>query len=1062
MSTTPSQEWKERLERHPSEFLKRFEDIDGEKPLPSAHLMRRAWEDFGLDGIFYANQTPYIYFKEVAVIDYEQIRLLHLQLWNQGVAPLLVIISPTEIYIYSGLASPTQNAEEINQGDRLVDILQRTADGLELRDFIRSVELGELFRQKAKSFDPNLRVDRDLLRNLEATRNYLLKHTSNSLQDIKTVNALLWRVIFTCYLIDREIIDASYFSQLGADNVYRLIDLFLDRDVEEVKEYLYKLFSKLQQDFNGDLFDGDLQIEKQQVKSSQIQILKRFLQGDDIKTGQCSLGFWAYDFKVIPIETISGIYERFIEVEDFNTGKKDTNKESIKRKTGTYYTPRFLAEITLDVALEGWDSLLDKKFLDPACGSGIFLVALFNRLAEEWRWKNGLVIVNNEERASALINILQNNIVGIDISETACQIATFSLYLAFLDQLEPRYIQKLQAEGNVLPMLVGHTLFSKNFFEKDLFLSEENFDLIVGNPPWARIAEKSKNIMELWCEEANYTIPQRQLACGFVVKAPTHLKNDGRVCFLLPTGILFNHQEKALQFQYQWFSRNTIKQVINLADLRFYLFDDADRATLIVQYNKDIPNRNTDYINYVSPKTQPETLQARILVISPEDQVKIRLKEVLYDLSQKESSLVWKQSFWGTARDRKFLDRLSILPKLSELVDTLAYLKNKKNKRTKRWIGGQGFQTPVSSDKPDRKSILSPWASESLFIDGSKKIDLILLELDCVTLGKKFPDLKKLRTLPSEDIFLAPHVVISKSLKVAFVDFNVLFRHAFQGIHGSPEDSDQLIFLSAVLNSKLAKYFLFHTASAWGIERGDVHFSEILKFPFLLPGSTQSPSEFIKIASEIVNLMKETKQSIESQLLNRDTITHQINRDTITHQTKEQLADLIYQYYDIDDLEKILIEDTINVWIPSITPNQDGTRSIPALETSTSNQREQYVTTLCNLLNDWAREGYYQIIAKIIVSKKIGAGIVILERVTMGEQSLNVPEQDSPEALNKVMRRIISLLPNQQGNISFLRNLKIFDENLLYIFKPLAYRFWTKTYALNDADEIAAAILTKN
>jgi hypothetical protein len=93
------------------------------------------------------------------------------------------------------------------------------------------------------------------------------------------------------------------------------------------------------------------------------------------------------------------------------------------------------------------------------------------------------------------------------------------------------------------------------------------------------------------------------------------------------------------------------------------------------------------------------------------------------------------------------------------------------------------------------------------------------------------------------------------------------------------------------------------------------------------------------------------------------------------------------------------------------------------------------------------------------VSKKIGAGIVILQRVTRGKQVLNIPEQNSPEALNQVLTTIISLLPNQQGNINFLRNLKIFDENLLYIFKPLAYRFWTRTYALNDADEIAGAIL---
>jgi hypothetical protein len=41
-----------------------------------------------------------------------------------------------------------------------------------------------------------------------------------------------------------------------------------------------------------------------------------------------------------------------------------------------------------------------------------------------------------------------------------------------------------------------------------------------------------------------------------------------------------------------------------------------------------------------------------------------------------------------------------------------------------------------------------------------------------------------------------------------------------------------------------------------------------------------------------------------------------------------------------------------------------------------------------------------------------------------------------------------------------MRNLKIFDGNELHILKPLERRFWTKTSALNDADEIAAAILS--
>ncbi|NJL28852.1 MAG: hypothetical protein HC897_13650 [Thermoanaerobaculia bacterium] len=46
------------------------------------------------------------------------------------------------------------------------------------------------------------------------------------------------------------------------------------------------------------------------------------------------------------------------------------------------------------------------------------------------------------------------------------------------------------------------------------------------------------------------------------------------------------------------------------------------------------------------------------------------------------------------------------------------------------------------------------------------------------------------------------------------------------------------------------------------------------------------------------------------------------------------------------------------------------------------------------------------------------------------------------------------------GSLELTRNLKVFDGQTLYLLKPLALRFWTRSAALNDADEIAAAILT--
>src|SRR5207245_3648151 len=169
------------------------------------------------------------------------------------------------------------------------------------------------------------------------------------------------------------------------------------------------------------------------------------------------------DFSIIPIETISAINEHFLTAEDPHG----------KRKTGAFYTPRFLAEMILDIALEGIGSLLDKRFLDPACGSGIFLVGLFNRLAEEWKRKNSHA--RYDRQADALLAILRDNLFGVDENATACRIAAFSLYLAFLDQLKPSDIQELQRKKKVLPRLVcssgeveaearGRTIYCGDFF----------------------------------------------------------------------------------------------------------------------------------------------------------------------------------------------------------------------------------------------------------------------------------------------------------------------------------------------------------------------------------------------------------------------------------------------------------------------------------------------------------------------------------------------------------------------------------------------------------------------
>ena len=1003
-------------------------------PALQAHALLRAWTSLGLSGVLFVGGQPTVYFKEVAEIEAHEIRDLCGKLWNHGVAPILIVISNTTVQVYSSLALPPNQKEELSARNRLVDQFNRVAQALEVRQLARRIELGEFFGQYPKSFNPKHRVDRYLLDNLDAARAQL-EATGKVKIGTKTVLAILGRTIFTCYLVDRGIIGEGYFATVGAENIERLQDLFTAYSDEDAIRLLYALFKQLKSDFNGDLFQGDLDAECATVTTDHIAILRRFLNGDSLRTGQASLGFWPYDFGIIPIETVSAIYETFLEIEDAKS----------KRAVGAYYTPRFLAEILIDTALAGWSTVLDKRFLDPACGSGIFLVGLFNRMAMEWRRRNPKA--DEHQRAEALIGILRNNLYGVDISETACRIAAFSLYLAFLDQLDPRDIQTLQAKGSFLPTLVlgkdqqlgdpeaGSNILCRDFFEDNIPLPVAPFDLTLGNPPWVK-APKSR--MVEWCRtHGKLPIAQGQLSHGFLWKAPGHVKEGAPVCFAVPAGVLLNHQAKALAFQRDWLQTYSVDRVINLADLRFFLFEHAIRPALVVKLRRQKPDVSTARIDYVVPKADYETIRAEILTISPDDQVRVRLREVIADLQHNEPPLVWSERLWGTPRDTRFLDRLKDYRQLGDLT---------RGPRGKggRWVFGEGFNT-LGKGEPREHKVLR----EVRFLPSNNLGRYIVHQSST----RKTPRTYTPRYLGKEAIFRAPHVLFphgastsGERIKVAFAPFDCSFEHSIRGIHGPAEDEDRLRFLACVLASPLALYFFFHTSANWGSERAKIHVAEYERFPFPPADSGARRKAF----TAVIELHRE----MELLLVGDEPFTQHRVDDLQT-----RIDALVYEYYDIDDLEAALIDDTVRVSIPSATPAR-GTKCIPTLSRSTRDARRDYVELLLRVLNGWAARGDYQLDAQVIIAAESGAGIVVLRRTR--ERSTITAEHEAEADVDAVIRRIRLALPHTSGSISYLRDLKILLDDELYLLKPLSRRYWTPTSALNDADEIAAAILGRN
>lgn len=272
---------------------------------------------------------------------------------------------------------------------------------------------GKSWEQYRDEFKYDNRIDYHLLENIKATRIALIEKggLSESL-----ANAILGKVIFVQYLIDRRV--KLDFEQLGETRVWtndEFCGLLLNGT--KIREFFEYLTNK----FGEDLFP----IDKEDFDTMSVEcfrVIFDLLTGKEIATGQLSL-FGLYDFSIIPVEFISNVYELFI-----GQGEQE--------KKGAYYTPLFLVDYVLSETVEKRirEPTVDYscKILDPACGSGIFLVESLRKIIESFRNANPNCEEDPEGYGQALRNLAIENIYGVDRDESAINVAVFSIYLTLL------------------------------------------------------------------------------------------------------------------------------------------------------------------------------------------------------------------------------------------------------------------------------------------------------------------------------------------------------------------------------------------------------------------------------------------------------------------------------------------------------------------------------------------------------------------------------------------------------------------------------------------------------
>ncbi len=942
-----------------------------------AYVWQEVREKLEIDAAYFHGNVPVVYFKELQTADDSYHRDLHRRLWNHNRAPLLITVLPQEVRVYNCFAPPRRDSGQLMpQNPALLKLaVQQVTDVLALRRELsdyrrREIVSGRFVRTQHEGFNREQRVDNRLLENLMHVRRLLID------EDLPepVANSLLGRSIFVRYLEDRGVLNESYYGRFANGLSFHGL---LHASLSET----YQLFDELADRFNGDLFPISA-LEREQVRLRHLQLLGRFLGGEEVSSGQ--MFFWAYDFKYIPIEVISAIYETFL------------NED--RRRTSAYYTPPEVVDFVLNEVLPFETEAWDAKILDPACGSGIFLVEAYRRLVTLQRHANSHANPSFDE----LRDLLTGSIHGVDLSVEAVQVAAFSCYLALLDFLEPKSIW----EEVRFPKLVGTNLFVNDFFDTDAPFNDRRYDIIVGNPPWqSSLTAKAT----AYIGQNNHTIGNKQIAQAFLWRAPTLLADDGQICLLGPSkGILFNQSGPNQEFRRRFFLAHEVTKVVDFSALRRSLFRRAVAPMVAVFYRtpSDTDNGRGELI-YLNPHPSPLSECLAGIVVFGDEVRRLSRRQVAIH------PYIWKVALWGTPRD------FTLIGDLGERFPSLEDVSKCRGWQIREGVtingGDENFAPELAAMRYVPANAVRPFHISSSHED---------------RIGHEVFHRPRNRS-----IYRGPHilaragVMASGVLASAFLPDDAVFTDKVTGIAGPSEDMDYLKVACAYMNSSLARYYQFLTSSQWGVERDAVLLREQKSLPCAIPLEDRG------LLLEIVSLVD------------------QVHGRNAESDWRRELDELVYSCYGVTPSERQTIEDSLATVVDRFYRGIHAS----AFEQPSIEELTTYAQAFADVFEKTT--GDNQSLAPTVYqgSPPYRAVSFLLAR---GNSQSPYPSIVSEPELDSLLVRLERIATEQHAqSLYFRRNIKVYEPEAIHIVKPAEKRFWTRSAAYNDADETIVELL---
>ena len=486
---------------------------------------------------------------------------------------------------------------------------------------------------------------------------------------LEKVQKLLDRFLFICFCEDKGLLEKDFFNTIlkkGKDfgSIFDIFKVFCNWiNLGNPKENISH--------FNGGLFKNDDVLNSLNIDDKVFEELKKISD---------------YDFDSdLNVNILGHIFEQSIsDIEELKksiSGEEFDQKKSKRKKDGIFYTPQYITKYIVENSIKNWlddkrkelgeddlpklnekdyifdiakknytknyrkhiefwqqyrEAVRNIKIIDPACGSGAFLITAFEFLLNYNKYLDDKIfdlVGTSDLFSDRTKEILQNNIFGVDLNKESVEITKLSLWLKTADK--NKTLASLENNikcGNSLiddPEIAGNLAFN---WEKEFpeIFANGGFDIVVGNPPYGvNFDDKTKKYLL----EFDKLVPDYEIYIYFISLYRKILKNNGYLSYIFPNTFLSTLFGKI--YRENLFNTITVKEIIDLSNDNTFV--DASVRTIIFSFKNILENSDIKFL-----KTRDKTFYSFKDYLKNEVMENIENIASLFFQNKKEKEIISK------------------------------------------------------------------------------------------------------------------------------------------------------------------------------------------------------------------------------------------------------------------------------------------------------------------------------------------------------------------------------------------------------------------------------------